>query len=169
MNAMRKYETSDRLNQLMAERNWKQVDIINNSKKFQEKLGVQLGKSALSQYVNGVQAPDQKKLSLLALTFDVSEAWLMGYDVPREREVVVENEYTTFGFEPNENARNFAKQKSEKTVFISNPELTEIENESLDAITLWHVFEHIEEREKYNPTTSHSKNRQQRNRKVHRA
>ena len=46
---MRKYETSDRLNQLMAERNWKQVDIINNSKKFQEKLGVQLGKSALSQ------------------------------------------------------------------------------------------------------------------------
>ena len=92
---MRKYETSDRLNQLMAERNWKQVDIINNSKKFQEKLGVQLGKSALSQYVNGVQAPDQKKLSLLALTFDVSEAWLMGYDVPRERESVVEKEYTT--------------------------------------------------------------------------
>ena len=61
----------------------------------------------------------------------------------------IENEYTTFGFEPNENARNFAKQKSEKTIFISNPELTEIENESLDAITLWHVFEHIEEREKY--------------------
>ena len=61
----------------------------------------------------------------------------------------IENEYTTFGFEPNENARNFAKQKSEKTVFISNPELTKIENESLDAITLWHVFEHIEEREKY--------------------
>ena len=61
----------------------------------------------------------------------------------------IENEYTTFGFEPNENARNFAKQKSEKTIFISSPELTEIENESLDAITLWHVFEHIEEREKY--------------------
>jgi len=108
MNAMRKYETSDRLNQLMAERNWKQVDIINNSKKFQEKLGVQLGKSALSQYVNGVQAPDQKKLSLLALTFDVSEAWLMGYDVPREREVVVENEYTTSDLRKMaENAKTF--------------------------------------------------------------
>lgn len=105
---MRKYETSDRLNQLMAERNWKQVDIINNSKKFQEKLGVQLGKSALSQYVNGVQAPDQKKLSLLALTFDVSEAWLMGYDVPREREVVVENEYTTSDLRKMaENAKTF--------------------------------------------------------------
>ncbi|MFS9334765.1 helix-turn-helix domain-containing protein [Streptococcus peroris] len=105
---MRKYETSDRLNQLMAERNWKQVDIINNSKKFQEKLGVQLGKSALSQYVNGVQAPDQKKLSLLALTFDVSEAWLMGYDVPRERESAVENEYTTSDLRKMaENAKTF--------------------------------------------------------------
>jgi len=108
MNTMRKYETSDRLNQLMAERNWKQVDIINNSKKFQEKLGVQLGKSALSQYVNGVQAPDQKKLSLLALTFDVSEAWLMGYDVPRERESVVEKEYTSSDLRKMaENAKTF--------------------------------------------------------------
>lgn len=83
---MRKYETADRLRELMAEKNWKQVDVINNSKPFQEKLGVKLGKSALSQYVNGIQAPDQKKLALLALTFNVSEAWLMGYDVPRGRE-----------------------------------------------------------------------------------
>lgn len=105
---MRKYETSDRLNQLMAERNWKQVDIINNSKKFQEKLGVQLGKSALSQYVNGVQAPDQKKLALLALTFDVSEAWLMGYDVPRERDVKTDSDYTTSDLRKMaENAKTF--------------------------------------------------------------
>lgn len=83
---MRKYETADRIRQLMEEKNWKQVDIFNNSKPFQEKLGVKLGKSAISQYVNGVQAPDQKKLALLALTFNVSEAWLMGYDVPRGRE-----------------------------------------------------------------------------------
>lgn len=83
---MRKYETADRLRELMTEKNWKQVDVINNSKPFQEKLGVKLGKSALSQYVNGIQAPDQKKLALLALTFNVSEAWLMGYDVPRGRE-----------------------------------------------------------------------------------
>lgn len=87
---MRKYETADRLRELMTEKNWKQVDVINNSKPFQEKLGVKLGKSALSQYVNGIQAPDQKKLALLALTFNVSEAWLMGYDVPRGREATSE-------------------------------------------------------------------------------
>lgn len=91
---MRKYETADRLRELMTEKNWKQVDVINNSTPFQEKLGVKLGKSALSQYVNGVQAPDQKKLALLALTFDVSEAWLMGYDVPRSRVSSTENKYS---------------------------------------------------------------------------
>ena len=105
---MRKYETSDRLRELMAEKNWKQVDIINNSKQFQEKLGVKLGKSALSQYVNGVQAPDQKKLALLALTFDVSEAWLMGYDVPRERDIKTESEYTSSDLRKMaENAKTF--------------------------------------------------------------
>lgn len=91
---MRKYETADRIRQLMEEKNWKQVDIFNNSKPYQEKLGVKLGKSAISQYVNGVQAPDQRRLALLALTFNVSEAWLMGYDVPRERESSAENNYS---------------------------------------------------------------------------
>ena len=54
----------------------------------------------------------------------------------------IENDVQTFGYEPNESARNFAKQKTSKTKFISN--FNEIENESLDVISLWHVFEHIE-------------------------
>lgn len=83
---MRKYTTADRLKQIMSEKNLKQVDIIEKSKPFQKQLGVKLGKSALSQYVNGIQSPDQHKLSLLAMTLDVSEAWLMGYDVPKDRE-----------------------------------------------------------------------------------
>lgn len=91
---MRKYETADRIRQLMEEKNWKQVDIFNNSKPYQEKLGVKLGKSAISQYVNGIQAPDQRRLALLSLTFNVSEAWLMGYDVPREREAITETGYS---------------------------------------------------------------------------
>lgn len=105
---MRKFETADRLQQLMAEKGWKQVDIINHSKQHQEKLGVKLGKSALSQYVNGVQAPDQKRLALLALTFNVSEAWLMGYDVPRGRESNAENEYSDLDLRKMaENAKTF--------------------------------------------------------------
>lgn len=54
----------------------------------------------------------------------------------------IENDFETFGFEPNEKARSFAKEKTSKTKFISS--LDEIENNSLDAITLWHVFEHID-------------------------
>lgn len=54
----------------------------------------------------------------------------------------IENEYQTYGFEPNDSARNSAQQKTKKTKFISN--LDEIENGSLDIITLWHVFEHIQ-------------------------
>lgn len=83
---MRQNSTADRLKQIMSEENLKQVDIIERSKPFQNKLNIKLGKSALSQYVNGIQSPDQKKLTLLALTLNVSEAWLMGYDVPKERE-----------------------------------------------------------------------------------
>jgi len=57
----------------------------------------------------------------------------------------IENDYVTFGLEPNKSARNFARQKLSKTKIIS--EISDIENNSLDAITLWHVFEHIDNQE----------------------
>jgi len=81
----RTYSTKDRLKQLMKERNLKQIDIINMSKPFQEKFDIKLSKSNMSEYVNGKSSPDQAKIYLLANTLDVSEPWLMGYDVPRER------------------------------------------------------------------------------------
>lgn len=77
-----KNTTASRLQQVMSERNLKQVDVISLSKVHQKELGVKLGKSALSQYINGKSTPDQEKLVLLARTLGVSEAWLMGYDVP---------------------------------------------------------------------------------------
>ncbi|MBS1571254.1 MAG: class I SAM-dependent methyltransferase [Bacteroidetes bacterium] len=54
----------------------------------------------------------------------------------------IENDVQTFGFEPSKDARKFAELKTIKTKFVDNIET--IENESLDVITLWHVFEHIE-------------------------
>ena len=53
----------------------------------------------------------------------------------------IENDFQTFGFEPNESARNAASKKLSKTSIIADLNL--IEDESLDVITLWHVFEHI--------------------------
>ena len=81
---MKKENSQIRLKKIMNDRGLRQVDILEKSKPFQTKLGVKLGKSALSQYVNGIQSPDQHKLSLLAMTLDVSEAWLMGYDVQKD-------------------------------------------------------------------------------------
>lgn len=42
-------------------------------------------KSAMSQYCNGGLVPRQDRTFLIASALDVSEAWLMGYDVPMER------------------------------------------------------------------------------------
>ena len=80
-----KSTTSERLHKLMSERNLRQVDILNLSQKYQKELGIKMGKSALSQYISGKSVPDQNKLVLLGKTLNVSESWLMGYDVPRER------------------------------------------------------------------------------------
>ena len=42
-------------------------------------------KSAISQYISGAFEPKQDRIYLIAKALDVSEAWLMGYDVPMDR------------------------------------------------------------------------------------
>ena len=44
-----------------------------------------LSKAQISQYVNGIYQAKQVALYKLSTTLDVSEAWLMGHDVPMER------------------------------------------------------------------------------------
>lgn len=46
-----------------------------------------INKGALSSYLNGRYNPKQKSIYILAKALNVSESWLMGYDVPKEREV----------------------------------------------------------------------------------
>ncbi|WP_027376841.1 class I SAM-dependent methyltransferase [Kaistella palustris] len=53
----------------------------------------------------------------------------------------IENDYKTFGFEPNISARNAAASKLHRSVLLEN--INDIADESLGAITLWHVFEHV--------------------------
>ena len=67
---------AERIQEGMNLRGLKQVDII-------EKTG--MNKGALSSYLSGKYKPKQDKIYLLAKALDVSEAWLMGYDVPIER------------------------------------------------------------------------------------
>lgn len=77
--------TAERLNQIMNERHIKQVDILNLSLPYCEKFNVKMNKSDISQYVSGKSEPSQDKLAVLGMALNVSESWLMGFDVSPAR------------------------------------------------------------------------------------
>ncbi len=79
---MRTKTTAERLHSLMQTRNLKQVDIIKLCEPYCKRYNVKLNKNDLSQYVNGKVEPGQFKLTVLSHALNVSEAWLMGYDIP---------------------------------------------------------------------------------------
>lgn len=83
---MRTSTTAERLKQLIHERNLKQIDILEACQPYCKKYGVQLKKNDLSQYISGKVTPKQNKLSILGMALNVNEVWLMGYDVPKERD-----------------------------------------------------------------------------------
>ena len=76
-----KTTTAERLKYLMESRNLRQADILEMIQPYCQRYGVNIPRNALSQYV-----PKQDKLTILGLALNVSEVWLMGYDVPMERE-----------------------------------------------------------------------------------
>lgn len=71
-----------RLNQALTLRNMKPVELS-------QVTG--LSKARISQYTNGVYEAKQKALYLIARALNVSEAWLMGYDVQMERLICEKN------------------------------------------------------------------------------
>ncbi len=85
MKGQRSQKTYQRLRTIMSARNLRQVDILEMAKPYCEQYGIKLNKTDLSQYCSGKVEPKQEKLTILGLTLGVSEAWLMGYDVPIER------------------------------------------------------------------------------------
>ena len=73
---MVKKELKDRLQEAMDARGLRAVDIV-------EKTGIP--KVTISYYLSGKTTPRAPKLYLIAQALDVSEAWLLGYDVPMAR------------------------------------------------------------------------------------
>lgn len=78
--------TAERLRMLLTDRNLRQTDVIRMAQPYCERFNLKLNKSDLSQFLSGKVVPSQWKISILAHALDVSEAWLMGYDVPIERD-----------------------------------------------------------------------------------
>lgn len=69
----------------MKERNLRQIDILNLTMPYCEQYGIKFNKSDLSQYISGKTEPNQDKLAILGMALNVSESWLMGFDVPMTR------------------------------------------------------------------------------------
>lgn len=68
--------TSERIKEGMHIRDMKQADLV-------EATGI--SKGALSSYISGRYTPKQNNIYLIAKALNVNEAWLMGSDVPMER------------------------------------------------------------------------------------
>lgn len=71
-----------RLEKALLVRNIKPVEL-------HEKTGI--SESLISKYLSNKAIARQKKLTLLADALNVNEVWLMGYDVPMEKEVKKES------------------------------------------------------------------------------
>lgn len=69
-------ELRDRLREALTRKGWKAVDLI-------ERTGIPKG--AVSYYLAGKSKPKTDRLYIIAQALDVSEAWLLGYDVPMAR------------------------------------------------------------------------------------
>ena len=68
--------TSERLQEAMDAVGKKQIDLAKITG---------LSHSTISRYLSGAMEPKQKAMGKLAAALDVSEAWLWGYDVPKNR------------------------------------------------------------------------------------
>ncbi len=57
-------------------------------------------KSSLSLYLSGAYEPKQDRIYDMARVLDVSEAWLLGYDVPMERQISKDDVLSKYGITP---------------------------------------------------------------------
>lgn len=87
---MKKETTSTRLKSIMDSRGLKQVDILRLTEPLCKEYGIKMNRSDISQYVSGKVEPSQEKLVILGMALDVNEAWLMGFDVPKARSILIE-------------------------------------------------------------------------------
>ena len=129
--------TAARLKQIMNEDNLKQVDIVNKAQLYCKKYDVKLNKSDISQYVSGKFEPSQDKLVILAMALNVSEAWLMGFDVPKER-IEVNILYTDEELQAKENNKAIAdlviRMRNDKDFLDLIIKINELEPQKLSSL-----------------------------------
>lgn len=84
----------NRLKKAMNIRNLKQVDLVN-------KTGID--KTLINKYLAGIMKAKQDKLTILANALNINEVWLMGYDVPMEKNFSIKKDLKLYGGDKNYN------------------------------------------------------------------
>ena len=79
---MREEEFKDRLKKAMNIRGMKAVDLCEKTK---------IPKGAISYYLAGKSSPKSDRLYLICKALDVSEAWMLGYDVDMAKTTAQKN------------------------------------------------------------------------------
>lgn len=74
---MKKDSCASRIKKGLELNNMRQIELF-------QKTGIP--KSAICQYISGAFEPKQDRVEVISKALNVSEAWLMGYDVPMERD-----------------------------------------------------------------------------------
>ena len=109
-------ELKNRLKLAMAKMNMRPIELSELT---------HIPKSSISQYMSGYSKPNSERVYLISKALNVSEAWLMGFDVPEKREKTPYSDEHIYGFltsEQFELLQNFNEltdnQKQEVIEFI---------------------------------------------------
>ena len=110
--------TKDRLKEAMREAGVKQADLVRETG---------LNRGTISRYLSGEVEPRQDAAYKIALALNVSETWLWGYDVPRER---------TTGQKKNDDlVKIIAQMRRDPKFFEIVSKLAELPAEQYDSLT----------------------------------
>lgn len=99
---MKKDTFSNRLNEAMLEKGIKQSQLSKKTK---------IDKTLISKYQAGIADAGNDRLPKLADALNVNEVWLMGYDVPKEKDWVSQNVPSKTNTTETDNFKNFLRKK----------------------------------------------------------
>lgn len=123
--------TSKRIQEAMELRGLKQTDLV-------EKTGI--SKGALSSYISGRYVPKQNNTFLIAKALNVNEAWLMGADVPMERDSYEDQNMITY-YALESEAEELLKQAGFQVIDSDGSDIVTITNSKQEIICSVHVYE----------------------------
>ncbi len=111
---------SERLREVMEERGLKQVDVIRLAEKIGEPYGIKIGKSHMSQYLNGKNVPRMDIMKVLAEALQVDQLWLQGEDVEKERKSSINEKSSKQQVQSSEKENKDAQEEKVHRATIEN-------------------------------------------------